>query len=275
MKITNHKTKSGGDTKNKRVSSKYRRGKITLWLAFLLAGIVIFVLLLFVLMKTGVMDSPSFLRDFFDNGKNPDRTEGNTQSGIPDFSADSSLANEHYHTFPVDPRETLAGLTTQESYVREFRVINAYGGEADIQKYKLTVDGDRYRLESDFKTVLCDGENAYTITGTYRTSLNDTVFTPEYEVGITSLADVKEAAEKGSVTYSDHNGDEKILLIVSEDAESGVLAEYTVSIETGIVLTERSYVNGELYRAVITDSTDVFAAADLPEDYFEIPKEEP
>lgn len=275
MKTVKNSTKSSAESKNKRVPSKYRKGKISSGIAFLLAGILIFVILLFVLMKIGVVDSPSFLHIFFDRDKSAEQTEENSKGGIPDFAPDSSLANEHYHTFSVDPRETLAGLTTWDSYVREFRVINAYGGEADIQKYTLTVNGNKYRLESDFKTVICDGENTHTITGTYRTQIDDTVFTPEYEVGITSLADVKEAAEKGSVTYSDHNGDEKILLIISEDAESGVLAEYTVSIETGIVLTERSYVNGELYRAVITDSTDVFAATELPEDFFKIPTEEP
>lgn len=261
------------DPNDKRTPAKYRGGKITSGVVITAVVMLIFVLLLLVLMKVGVISPPSFLQSVFGNGESTEQTAEVGQSGIPDFSADSALAGEHYHTFPVDPRETLAALTAQESYVREFRVINSYGGEADIQKYTLTVSGDRYRLESDFKTVLCDGTTTCTITGTYRTELNDTVFTPEYEIGITSLADIKAAAEKGSVTYPGRTGDDKTLLIVSEDAESGILSEYAVSLETGVVMAERSYIDGELYRAVVTDAVDVFAADDLPADYFEIPKE--
>jgi hypothetical protein len=44
-----------------------------------------------------------------------------------------------------------------------------------------------------------------------------------------------------------------------------------VSIETGLVVTERSYIHGEMYRAVVTDAVDIFAANDLPEEYFKIP----
>lgn len=267
----NRNTNSVAHSNDKHGTGKHRHTKKNIGITFFVAGLSILVLLLMLLIK---LTSPvTFFGFLLDNEKNAEQLDDGTQGAIPDFSADSVLAKEHYHTFSVDPRETLAVLSTQNSYVREFRVINAYGGEADIQKYTLTVNGTRYRLESDYKTVLCDGNKTCTITETYRTELDGTVFTPEYEVGITSLADVKEAAEKGSVTYSGRTGEEKLLLIVSEDAESGVLSEYTVSVETGIVMTERSYVNGELYRAVVTDYADVFAALDLAEDFFEIPTE--
>jgi len=261
------------DQNDKRIPAKYRGVKIATGVVATVVSVFVFGLLLLVPMKTGMLSPPAFLQSFFGSGASAEPDVGTEQSVIPDFSADSVLAGEHYHTFPVDPRETLAALTETESYVREFRVINSYGGETDLQKYSLTVSGDRCRLESDFKTVLCDGTSTYTVTGTYRTQLNDTVFTPEYEIGITSLADVKAAAEKGSVTWSKRPKDDKTLTITAEDAESGILSEYIVSIETGVVITEYSYIGGELYRAVVTDSLDVFAADDLPDDYFEIPRE--
>lgn len=261
------------DPNDKHTPMTYRGAKITSGVVITAVVLLVFLLLLLVLIKVGVFPTPSFLTSVFGTGESAEQTGEVVQSVIPDFTADAVSSGEYYHTFPVDPRETLAALTAQERYIREFRVINSYGGEADIQKYTLTVSGERYRLESDFKTVLCDGTASCTITGTYRTQLNGTVFTPEYETGITSLADVKAAAEKGSVTYSTRSGEEKALLIVAEDAETGILSEYVVSLETGIVTAERSYIHGELYRAVLTDKVDVFAADDLPADYFEIPGE--
>ena len=257
----------------KRTPAQYRGAKITSGVVVTVVTLLIFGLLMLLLMKIGVIQPPAFLQSMLGTGEAAEQTTEVGQIGIPDFSADSSLAAEHYHTFPVDPRETLASLTERDSYVREFRVINSYGGMADIQKYTLAVRGDRCRLESDFKTVLSDGTETWTITETYRTKLDGTVFTPENEIGITSLQDVKAAAEKGSVTYPRRGGDDKMLFIVAEDAESGILYEYTVSLESGIVMSERSYIGGELYRAVVTDRVDVFAAEDLPDDYFEIPKE--
>ncbi len=256
---------------DKRIPAKYHGVKITSGFVITAVTILIFVLLMLVLMKLGVIGVPSFLQSVFGDGERTEQTTETIQSEIPDFAAGSTLIEEHYYTFSVDPRETLAALTEPDAYIREFRVINSYAGEADSRKYTLTVSGNRCRLASDQKTVICDGNTTCTITGTYRTTLNDTIFTPEYEIGITPLSDIKAAAENGSVTY--HSSDDKTLLIVSEDAESGVLSEYLVSVESGVVMSERSYINGERYRAVVTDVVDVFAADDLPEDYFEIPQE--
>lgn len=256
-----------------RTPAKYRGGKITSGFVITAVTLLIFVLLMLVLMKLEVVPAPVFLNSVFrfGNAESSEQNEETAGSKIPDFSAGSVLAGEAYYSFSVDPRETLASLTARDSYVREFRVVNLYGSEADLRNYTLTVKGDCYRLESEKKTVICDGTSSWTLTGTYRTQLNDTVFTPEYEVGITSLADVKSAAEKGSVTR--HATDDKMLLVVWEDAESGILSEYTVSIETGVVMSERSYIGGELYRAVDTDLLDIFAAEDLPAEYFAIPQE--
>lgn len=258
----------------KHIPAKYRGTKITSGVVIAAVVTLIFLLFLLLMMKLGVIEPPEFLQPVFGTVSSSVQTgEGeNRRSVIPDFSADAAASEETYHSFPQDARETLASLTEPDAYVREFRVINSYDGEADSQKYVLTVSGNRYRLESDFKTVICDGTTSCTITGTYRTGLNNTVFTPEFEVGITSLADVKAAAEKGSVTYPDRTRADKTLLITAEDAESGILSEYAVSLETGVVLTERSYLGGEMYRAVVTDSVDIFAADSLPDDFFEIPE---
>lgn len=252
-------------------TKKYHGGKITSGFVVTAVTMLLFILLLLVLMKLGVIGTPAFLQNILGTGENPAPATENIENDLPDFSSDGVRTEDRYYTFSVDPREILASLTEREAYVREFRVMNFYGEESDISKYTLTVSGERYRLESDHKMVICDGETACTITGTYRSKLNDTVFTLENEIGITPLSAVKTAADKGSVTF--HSDGDKTLSIVSEDAETGVLSEYVVSIETGIVMSERSYLDGELYRAVVTDVVDVFGAEadDLPDDYFEIP----
>ena len=251
------------------VPTKYRGVKITSGFVITAGVLLVFVLLMLILMRAGIVALPSFLPGLFGNNEHQEQTLTGEDSVLPEFASDVTESKNHYYSFSVDPRETLSLLTEWDSYVREFRVINWYGQEADSRKYTLTVKGDRFRLESDNKVVICDGSSTWTIAETYRTSLENTVFTPESEIGITSLAAVKEAADKGSVTYSSEDG--KHLLIVSEDAESGVLTEYLVSIETGVVMSERSYVSGTQYRAVITDRVDVFAADKLSEEYFAVP----
>lgn len=259
------------ESREKHTPGKYRGTKITSGVVISAVTVLILVLFLLLLMKLAILPTPSFLQTVLGTGSVSEQTGEVRKSAIPDFSADAAAEEESYYTFPLDARELLAELTEPESYVREFRVINSYGGEADIQKYTLTVDGSRYRLESDFKNVICDGTTIATVTETYRTILNGTVFTAENEIGITPLSEVKAAAEKGSVTYSRRQSEDKTLLVVAEDAETGILAEYAVSIETGLVVTERSYIHGEMYRAVVTDALDIFAANDLPEEYFKIP----
>jgi len=252
--------------------AKYRGNRLTSGVILTAVIVLIAVLFLLFLMKLGVIGVPAFLDTVFGDFGESETVEAQPETGagaLPDFSAASVHAADHYYRFSVDPRETLAALTEWESYVREFRVINSYNDETNSHRYTLTVRGDCFRLESDSKTILCDGTTLYTITATYRTPLNGTVFTLENEIGITPLSEVKTIAEKGSVTYP--MGDDKHLLIVAEDAELGILSEYLVSVETGIVMSERSYIGGVLYRAVVTDSVDVFAADDLPEDYFAIP----
>ncbi len=255
----------------KRMPVKYRGVKITSGFVITAVAVLICCLFLLFLMKIGVIASPVFLQPLFGSASAEVQSGEVRKSAIPDFSADAVSEEEFYHTFPPDARKTLEALTEPESYVREFRVINSYGGETDLQKYTLTVRGDCRRLESDFKTVICDGTNICTITETYRTLLNNTVFTPENEIGITTLADIKAAAEKGSVAYPDRTRAEKTLLVTAEDAESGILSEYVISLETGVVMAERSYLRGEMYRAVVTDAVDIFAAEDLPDDFFRIP----
>ena len=258
------------DPNDKQIPVKYHGTKSTSGFMITSITVLLAVLMLLFLIKDDRIPVPAFLAELFGTAGTSEQ-EDVRQSVIPDFSSEPSADGELYYSFPMDARELLASLEEREAYVREFRVINSYGGETDIQKYTLTVNGNRSRLESDFKTVICNGVSAWTVTETYRTEVSDTVFTPEYEVGITSLQDVKTAAERGSVTYPSPGHSDKTLRIVAEDAESGILDEYIVSIETGIVIEERSYISGEMYRLVITDAVDVFAADDLPEDYFEIP----
>ncbi|MGN1346714.1 MAG: hypothetical protein ACI4V1_08005 [Eubacteriales bacterium] len=250
----------------KRIPSKYRGGKITSGFVLTAVTILIFVLALLLLMKFGIVNAPAFLRPVLGIGEPSEQTAEPVGNDLPDFGGAETVTEEHYYTFAADPRDILASLTETEAYTREFRVINSYDGEVDLLRYTLTVNGSRFRLVSDRKTVLCDGETICTIAETYQTTLNGTGFTLENEVGITSLTEVRTAAEKGSVTYYSSNG--KMLLVLSEDAETGVLAEFLVSIETGIVMSERFYLDGELYHAVLTDTVDVFAADDLPEDFF-------
>lgn len=257
------------DDTPKRTPPKYYGHRITSGFVLTATVLLVFGLLLLVLMKLEVIGTPSILHDLLGTGEPPEPKSTVVENDLPEFSSGDTRTEDFYYTFAVDPREILATLTPRDAYVREFRVMNFYGDDADISKYTLTVRGACYRLESDHKTVVCDGTSSATVTGTYRTRLDGTVFTPENEIGVTSLETIRQASEKGSVTLS--SADAKNLVIVTEDAETDILTEYLVSIETGVVMSERAYLDGVLYRAVITDSVDIFATDDLPADYFELP----
>ncbi len=257
------------DDTPKRTPPKYYGHRITSGFVITAVTLLLFGLLLLVLMKLEVIGTPSVLHGLLGTGESPEPEAATVANDLPEFSSGDTRTEDVYYTFSVDPREILASLTPQDTYVREFRVMNFHGDDADISKYTLTVRGACYRLESDHKTVVCNGTSSATVTGTYRTMLDGTVFTPENEVGMTALEAIRQASEKGSVTLSSE--DAKNLLIITEDAETDILTEYLVSIETGVVMSERAYLDGVLYRAVITDSVDIFAADDLPADYFELP----
>ncbi len=257
------------DKDDKRILAKYHGIRITSGFVITAATILIFVLLMLVLMKLDVIAVPSFLQVFIGGGETTDNKVESTENTIPDFGSDAISVENIYHQFEDDPKKFLESVRESEAYVREFRVINSYADKIDIRRYTLTVSGDQYRLESDNKTVICDGKNACTITETYRTDIIDTAFTKESEAGITPLEEVKAAAEEGNVSINSSN--EKNLLILSDDEESGITSEYIVSIETGIVVSERSYINGVSYRIVITDSVSLLTKDTLPEDYFQIP----
>jgi hypothetical protein len=77
------------------------------------------------------------------------------------------------------------------------------------------------------------------------------------EAGLTSLENVQNSAGSGyncTMEYDDPVNPKNIRISRSRD---GYRDEFVVSIETGIPVTERSYVGSMAYRMILTDSLTV------------------
>lgn len=171
----------------------------------------------------------------------------------------------------MNSEDQLSLLIEINSYKREFRIIGIHGSEYSVEKYSLIKKDDSFRVISDSKTVICDGERLYIEYPTGYITTTAAENSMYSEIGITSLSWIKEKLDQADVIISD-NG--KYMVVTLDADESGISYEYKISIESGIVTEESSYIDGELFRSVLTDSYDIFSPEIYDSSLFQIPSKE-
>lgn len=157
------------------------------------------------------------------------------------------------------------------SYKREFRIISIYNNEYSVEKYTLIKKDDSFRVTSDSKTVICDGERLYIENPAGYITTDAAVNSMYSEIGITPLSLIIEKSDQASIKISD---DGKYLTVILDADDYGISYEYKISVESGIVTEEHSYMDGELFRSVVTDSYDIFSTDISDSGLFRIPSRE-
>lgn len=138
--------------------------------------------------------------------------------------------------------ELLRSVSPHDCYQQVLAV--DYGSDA-WEHITVWRDGEKYRVESEGKLVVCDGETVYIrkevngfIRYEYTWSAASGQFTPESEAGVSSLEDIiaEIEASSGIPEFSYDDPDKMITLDGVED--EALVRSYGILYETGIVLFE-------------------------------------
>ena len=211
------------------------------------AVVVISAVLLIVSIVKGA-GMPEFVRVIF-GIKQEEETEVNRTS-VPDISPNKGEEKLAY--FDYSAEEMLSSLKEKESYHRTLRIISSYEDKRNVTSYSINVNGKAFKAENPSSTISYDGEQLYVRSSV--AEFTSQVSTDVYsEVGITSLEELMVLLGENEHKLS-YGNDRRTIKTILYDENGKPTAEYEVSIENGIVITEYHYRNGEIYRAVVTDS---------------------
>ncbi len=208
----------------------------------------------------------------YSDGRNGNVTDW---ENVPDMSADSSFENELlYGEYDRDPYEHLLSIEENTRYIQKIRVTTSLLQKTNTEFLTISRDGNSYRIEGEGRLVICDGEKLYVKEGFGSAITDCSYFSLEKETGLTSLVTIQNSVAEENVIYN-ISDNERLLIAKISDSKNNVLKEYAISLEEGIVLSEKTtYMNSVVYRTVETDEIDLFVADGFPSDYFTIPMDE-
>ena len=177
----------------------------------------------------------------------------------------------YYEGRDLSPKDLLASLRETDSVVWNFRAVDAWETSAyTVERITASRLGVKYRIESDSRLIICDGATVYRREGMLEMTLDASLTDFYAEAGLTPLTAIQNTPdEQVSGLSCDDPKNIKYIRMTVQDGD--FRTEYKISVETGIPVEERSYFGNAVYRMVMTDSISVFAAQQLPDDYFDIP----
>lgn len=259
--MINKRQRHQGNVKSGVISSKI------ILTSILLFSIIVVLIFLFAF---GVISVPDYITSIFsENGGSGDTTEyGSCDISDIKGSAQSSIVYEQHAENAYD---VLMSLSESEAYRRVIRTIHSLNGETSVENATIIQNRDRFRIETAYKTVIFDGEKLYINEPTYTMTMSG-VFDIYSEIGITPLSYVKENATADNVMFKDSDNKKKITVIIHSDS-TPTHTEYEISVENGLVLAERSYYLGEVYRSLVTDKIEIMEHIPPDDELFEIPEE--
>ena len=230
-------------------SGKSRRNIFIIILIILASAIILTIV--FFSFKSGIIQIPGFVKTIFGINGSKDEYKTEIYNDIPEITPDNELINESY--LNIEAAQALEILQESDSYKRTIRIIYLYENERNVIKYTISKDGGMFTAESNKKTIRCDGDlikiSMPVGEFTYETTEADLY----EEIGITSLSEIK--ADLSRYNHEIKLSDNKKYIRASILNESGnITAEYDISTEYGLVVSEYHYEDGELYRLVVTDS---------------------
>lgn len=204
----------------------------------------------------GKFEIPEFIRVIF--GKQ-DESSSELIVEIPDIS--TQTGGETLSYFDYSEEDILNSLIEKESYNRRIRIISSYGEKRDLDEYLLSVDNGKFIITGQTDTMIYDGTKLY-----IKNELSEETVTAVTDVcselGITSLDELKLLISENSHKLS-YGSNERTLKATIYDSYGQINSEYELSLETGIIITEYHYKNGEIYRAVVTTSVSDYDGEEI------------
>lgn len=198
-------------------------------------------------------ESPASASAEISLGSNTDRTFSDENFFTPKFT--DAAGNKDKIA------EILRSIAGYDCY-RQIIVVSH--GENKSENVTICQNGEKYRVESEGKLVICDGETVYVRTEVngylqYETtwSAASGQFRPEDETGLSTLADILAEIEASSVVPEFGYDDSDKVITLDGVRDKTAVRSYGISYETGIVLFESAVTSGGeiLYRRYTTSYT--------------------
>lgn len=184
---------------------------------------------------------------------NEGETFGEEQRLTPDFAA---LSED-----PDGIVTLLRSVRPVECYEQTLSVSYNEGEAVTVTVYR---DGDRYRVETPERLVICDGETVYLRQtaediGVYehRWSVKESAFSPQHDLGIPFLSDIIAEVENSETPPSVTFDEKDKVILLSGIRKDGMVNAVSVTFETGMILyVSSSTADGDhLYRCFNTAYT--------------------
>lgn len=206
-------------------------------------------------------------------GNDLDYTEDESSAVIPEMQAQNTGGGQDIY-YKKNTDDPLADLKELDSYSMTLRMISFYGENRSIDSVTVTKHGEKYKAVSDSRIMIYDGETLYIDYGTETLKIPADRSTHYEEIGVTSLEELRSMAndtEHYKTTFEVSSDSRIIEVIVHDLTLEGMRMEFEVSLESGLVTSERSYLNDTAYRIIMTESLDLTGAG-ISEDTFRIPE---
>lgn len=201
-------------------------------------------------------------------------TEDESAAAIPEMNGNNESEGQNFY-YETNAENPIADVKEQESYIRTFRILTVYGENRNIESVTVTKYGEKYKAESDSRVIIYDGETLYISHGAEILKTTQEKSTYFEETGATSLEEIRTMAndkESYKTGFSVSTDGRLIEAVVEDLTHEGLKMEFEISLESGIVLSERSYLNDSVYRTVFTESFDLLSEDELAENIFRIPE---
>lgn len=207
----------------------------------------------------------------FSGDDNPDSEAAETAGTLNGLEENPETEVTFYDGYELTPKELLDTLRETDSFVWNYRNVEAWETSYyTVERITAARKDGKYRIESDSRLIICDGETVYRREGMLEMTLDASLTDFYTEAGLTPLDTIRNLPDGEVVSISaDDVKNVRYIRMTVQDGD--YRTEYKISVESGIPVEERSYFGNAVYRMVITDSVSVFAAEELPADYFVIP----
>lgn len=215
-------------------------------------------------------------RGLFDKwfgGDDSNSISNETAASIPDMTTEygEEKLTIYYESNTADP---LADIREHDLYTRTVRIITSYGGTNDSERFTVTRQKQKYKAESDSRILVYDGETLYINYGTHTLTTKTENSTYYEEIGLTSLEDIRSMSqdtEHYSAVFEVSDDPKVINASIQDNTHGEIRMEFRISLESGLVLSERFYLNDAAYRTVLTESFELAAYESFGDDHFRTP----
>ena len=242
----------GNNSKKRHISSG--RGVISsrfVIIATLLLSVCVILVFLFIF---NIISIPDYILNVFSSDGRGGDDEEYGSCEISDIETSPQM-NVVYEKYFENAYDVLMSLSESRIYRRVIRTIYSENNNTFVERATIIHNGDLFRVEYPEKILIYDGEKLYTNEPTY-TLVKDGKFAIYDEVGLTTLSYIQENCSESDVFYKDPDNKKTITVVIRDEAMP-LYNEYEVSVENGLVLTERSYFNDQVYRAIVTDKIEI------------------